>query len=56
MIILLIILVSSSGFITTTTVPFDTEKHCQMAAQQIEQKKSTHLEVQTVCLKHALKS
>lgn len=56
MIILLIILVSSTGFITTTTVPFDTERHCQMAVQQIEQKKSTHLEVQTLCIKRALHS
>ena len=56
MIILFIILITSSGHITTKTLSFDTEKHCQMAAQQIEQKKSTHLEVQTVCLKRAIHS
>ena len=57
MIILLIILITVNGRISTKTIPFDTEKHCQMAAQQIEQKKSNHLlEVQTLCLKHTLKS
>lgn len=55
MVMLLIILMSSSGYITTKTLPFDTEKHCQMAAHQIEQKNSPNLQVQTVCFKRGIK-